>query len=411
MAMDGLYADNAGAVVGDAMDGLYADNAGAVVGDAMDGLYACNAGAVAGDGGAAFVHLNELRIGDVRVIREQVISLDPGWNVFVGANGAGKTSILEAAFLLSHGRSFRRGARDTLSRLGSDGYAVFGRLQLANGRERRLGIARVGGKLETRVDGEVVGISGLVQACAVACFEPGSHELIGGVAEERRRYLDWGVFHVEHGFLQDWRRYQRALRQRNSVLRNGGSDADLEPWESEMAGVGERIGQSRQAYLDRLRPILQSVLQGFLGELGEATIVLERGWKEAQTLAGALVDARMRDRERGHTGKGPHRADWALLFEHAPRREHLSRGQEKLCALALVLSQARLFAVQTGEWPILCFDDLASELDQAHQAQVIEQLGASGAQVLITGTERPRALDTVPGTLRMFHVEQGRIDA
>ncbi|MBK7012849.1 MAG: DNA replication/repair protein RecF [Xanthomonadales bacterium] len=378
---------------------------------AIDGLYACNAGAGAGDVGAALVHLSELRIGNLRVIREQAIRLGRGWNVFVGANGAGKTSILEAAFLLSHGRSFRRGTRDTLSRLGSDGYSVFGRLQLANGWERRLGIARVGGKLEARVDGEVVGISGLVQTCAVACFEPGSHELIGGIAEERRRYLDWGVFHVEHGFLQDWRRYQRALRQRNSVLRNGGGDADLEPWEIEMASAGERIGQFRLAYLDRLRPILQSVLEGFLGELGEATITLERGWKAEQTLAGALVDARQRDRERGHTGKGPHRADWTLAFEHAPRREHLSRGQEKLCALALVLAQARLFALQTGEWPILCFDDLASELDQAHQGQVIEQLWASGAQVLITGTERPPALDADHGPVRLFHVEQGRIDA
>ena len=355
------------------------------------------------------MHLLELRIGDLRVIRDQVISLGRSWNVFVGANGAGKTSILEAAFLLSHGRSFRRGARDTLSRIGSDGYSVFGRLQVASGQERRLGIARAGGKLETRVDGEVVGISGLVQACAAACFEPGSHELIGGIAEERRRYLDWGVFHVEHGFLQDWRRYQRALRQRNSVLRNAGGDRDLEPWEIEMAGAGERIGQSRQAYLDRLRPILRSLLQGFLGELGESAITLDQGWKDDQTLAEALIESRPRDRERGHTGKGPHRADWSLAFTQAPRREHLSRGQEKLCALALVLAQARLFAQATGEWPILCFDDLASELDQAHQRQVIQQLQASGAQVLVSGTEWPRALDVDTDAVRLFHVEQGRI--
>ena len=331
--------------------------------------------------------------------------------MFVGANGAGKTSILESTFLLSHGRSFRRGARDTLSRIESDGYSVFGRLQRENGRETRLGIARVGGKLETRVDGEVVGISGLVQACAVACFEPGSHELIGGVAEERRRYLDWGVFHVEQEFLIDWRRYQRALRQRNSALRNAAGDSDLEPWEIEMATSGERIARFRLAYVDRLRPILQAVLSQFLGELGEAAIELDRGWKEDQSLAATLAEARGRDRERGHTGRGPHRADWSLSFERAPRREHLSRGQEKLCALALVLAQARLYAFETGEWPILCFDDLASELDQPHQAQVIAQLQASGAQVLVSGTERPKALAPDLAGVRMFHVEQGRISA
>lgn len=355
------------------------------------------------------MHLNELRIRDLRVIREQAIELGPGWNVFVGANGAGKTSILESAFLLSHGRSFRRGARDTLSRLGSDGYSVFGRLHLDSGRERRLGIARVGGKLETRVDGEVVGIAGLVQACAVACFEPGSHELIGGVAEERRRYLDWGVFHVEQEFLPDWRRYQRALRQRNSVLRNAGGDDALEPWEIEMAASGERIARFRQAYVDRLRPLVQVVLGRFLGELGEAAISFDRGWKEDQGLAAALAESRSRDRERGHTARGPHRADWSLGFERAPRREHLSRGQEKLCALALVLAQARMYAIETGEWPILCFDDLASELDHAHQAQVIEELQASGAQVLISGTERPKALDPGITGVCMFHVEQGQI--
>lgn len=357
------------------------------------------------------MHLNELRIRDVRVISNQAIELGPGWNVFVGANGAGKTSVLESAFLLSHGRSFRRGARDTLSRLGSDGYSVFGRLQMASGQEKRLGIARVGGKLETRLDGQVVGVSGLVQACAVACFEPGSHELIGGAAEERRRYLDWGVFHVEQEFLLDWRRYQRALRQRNSVLRNSGGDGDLEPWEIEMAATGERITRFRHSYADRLRPILQAVLARFLGELGEAVIVLDQGWKEGQALSSALAETRSRDRDRGHTTRGPHRADWSLGFERAPRREHLSRGQEKLCALAMVMAQARLFATEAGEWPILCFDDLASELDHDHQTQVIEEVQASGAQVLITGTDRPKALDLGIAGLRMFHVNQGRIHA
>lgn len=355
------------------------------------------------------MRLNELRIRDLRVIGESSVVLGPGLNVFVGTNGAGKTSILESAYLLSHGRSFRRGARDTLSRFDSEGYSVFGRLQLADGRERRLGISRVGNRLETRVDGEPVGIAGLVQACAVACFEPGSHELISGVAEERRRYLDWGVFHVEQEFLQDWRRYQRALRQRNSALRNAVGDRDLEPWEIEMSASGERIARFRQRYVDRLRPILSAVLADFLGELGEATVVLNRGWHEDLSLASALAESRGRDRERGHTGRGPHRADWSLGFRNAPRREHLSRGQEKLCALALILAQARLYAAETGEWPILCFDDLASELDQAHQILVMEQVRASGAQILISGTEPPRALDPGTGGVRMFHVEQGRI--
>ena len=355
------------------------------------------------------MHLNELRIRDLRRIEDMSLELSSGWNMIIGANGAGKTSILESAFLLSHGRSFRRGTRDTLTRTGTGGYAVFGRLENAAGIERRVGLTRVSGKLETRVDGEPVVLAALIEACAVACFEPGSHELVSGAAEERRRYLDWGVFHVEHGFLFHWRRYQRALRQRNSLLREAAGDSWLEPWEIEMSLAGELITVGRRTYLDRLKPILQAVLGEFLGELGAATISLDRGWKEDQSLSEALLDGRHRDRDRGHTARGPHRADWSISFARATRREHLSRGQEKLCALALVLAQARLYAEDAGEWPILCFDDLASELDQDHQMRVVEQLRASRAQVLVSGTSMPNALDPYRSELRVFHVEQGRI--
>ena len=355
------------------------------------------------------MRLAELRIKDFRIVEEAEILLAPGWNVFVGANGAGKTSVLEAAFLLSHGRSFRRGVRDTLSRIGSSGFAIFGRLQRNESIEHRLGLARTGGKLDSRCDGLSVGIAELVQRCAVICFEPGSHELISGVAEERRRYLDWGVFHVEHGFLSQWRRYQRALRQRNACLRERGSDAYLEPWNVEMVVSGEAIARYRAHYVERLRPVLDGLLEQFLAELGAAEIALDQGWRAGQSLHEALDESQGRDRERGHTGKGPHRADWSISFERAPRREHLSRGQEKLCALALVLAQARLFALERGEWPVLCMDDLASELDVAHQTQVLAELQASGAQVLLSGTERPQVIDLSTNDVRVFHVEQGRI--
>ncbi len=357
------------------------------------------------------MRLAELRIKDLRIVEEAEIFLAPGWNAFVGANGAGKTSVLEAAFLLSHGRSFRRGLRDSLSRIGGNGFAIFGRLQRDDMSEHRLGLARVGGKLESRCDAQCVGIAELVQGCAVVCFEPGSHELISGVSEERRRYLDWGVFHVEHDFLVQWRRYQRALRQRNACLREGGNDAYLEPWEVELISAGELIARHRAGYVDRLRPVLRGLLAQFLGELGDPEFLLDQGWKTGQSLADALSEGRSRDRERGHTGRGPHRADWSIAFERAPRREHLSRGQEKLCALALILAQARLFAMELGEWPVLCLDDLASELDRVHQAEVFAELVSGGAQVLLTGTELPQVIDPSTNEVRVFHVEQGRIDA
>lgn len=343
----------------------------------------------------------------LRCFSDVSVALAPTVNVFVGANGAGKTSVLEAVFLLSHARSFRSGAKEALLQRGTPQLSIFAELRHADQRVCRLGLGRDGARWEAKVDGENVAIGQLVRECAVVCFEPGSHALIAGSAEERRRYLDWGVFHVEHDFLSGWRRYQRALKQRNSLLRSASTSSDelFAPWEAELAQCAHQIDLQRSAYLDLLRPKLQASVAGLLPELGMLDLRYRRGWSEEHGLARQLREQRGRDLARGHTTMGAHRADWSIGFEHAPLREHLSRGQEKLTALACMLAQAELYAEHRGEWPIVCLDDLASELDQAHQAAVVAQLMAAHAQILLTGTELPAALQGLPA--RVFHVEQG----
>lgn len=353
------------------------------------------------------MRLERLRIQALRCLREADLVLAPGINVFVGANGAGKTSVLEAVFLLSHARSFRSGAKEALLARGAPRLSVFAELRQPNGRLLRLGLGREASRWEARVEGEGASLGELIAECAVTCFEPGSHALIAGAAEERRRFLDWGVFHVEHGFLDGWRRYQRALKQRNSLLRAGTEPGSplYAPWETELAGLADWIDGLRRNYLERLRPSLHVCVNGLLPELGEPELRYRRGWTEDRDLREQLETQRSRDFARGHTSLGAHRADWSLAFEHAPQREHLSRGQEKLAALGCMLAQARLYADQHGNWPIICLDDLASELDETHQAAVIAQLAESGAQVLVTGTNLPEPLRGLPH--RMFHVEQG----
>ncbi len=353
-----------------------------------------------------------LRIAGLRCLEAVSLTPAPGINVFIGANGAGKTSVLEAAYLLSHGRSFRAGSRDVLLKRGATSLSVFAEVRADDGRTRRLGLGREGGRWQARVDGDsTASLGSLVQECAVVCFEPGSHDLIAGASDERRRFLDWGLFHVEHAFVNQWRRYQRALKQRNAVLRSGGplDAALLEPWEAELASAGEAITGFRRGYLDRLIPHIQGFMQNVLPELGEFSLRYRPGWDEAADLATTLVERRLRDMGRGHTTVGPHRADFTIAFEHAPLREHLSRGQEKLCALACLLGQASLHAEIRGEWPVICLDDLASELDRTHQEWVVAQLLGRDVQVFITGTEIPSAL--ADQSVTMFHVEQGDVTA
>lgn len=357
------------------------------------------------------MRLESLQVRHLRSLTEVRLELAPGINLFVGPNGAGKTSVLEAAFLLSHAHSFRSGSKEALVQRGANGLSVFAELRHADGRIDRLGLGRDRSRWNARLDGESATLGELVRRCAVVCFEPGSHALIAGPAEERRRYLDWGVFHVEQAFLPAWRRYQRALKQRNSLLRAPGApeDALYLPWEAELAQSAALIDQLRERYLAALMPHLAAGLQQLLPELGAVELRYRRGWPEDVELADQLRGQRGRDLARGHTTLGAHRADWGLAFEHAPQREHLSRGQEKLVALGAVLAQAVLYAERCGETPVICLDDLASELDQSHQEAVVAHLVSVGTQVLLSGTEVPLALKDLPS--RVFHVEQGRVTA
>jgi DNA replication and repair protein RecF len=271
-----------------------------------------------------------------------------------------------------------------------------------------VGLSRLSGALEARIAGSTVPLADLLRRVAVACFEPGSHELISGPAEERRRFLDWGVFHVEHEFLGVWRAFQRALKQRNALLRSRG-DASLDAWDQELARSGAALSAMRARYVETLAPIAHELLAGLLPELGDARFVLDGGWHSEPAALDELAAARDEDVRRGFTTRGPHRADWSVGFESAPKREHLSRGQEKLCALGCILGQAKVYAAGHGEWPIVCVDDLASELDRLHQEQLVGVLAATGAQILVTGTHEPDALRTLDGPASRFHVEPGRV--
>ncbi len=354
-----------------------------------------------------------LHIHGLRSLSEVQLKLGPGLNVFLGANGAGKTSVLEAIHLLSSGRSFRSGAKEALLQRGAKRWLVFGETAEADSSSHRLSISRstASSGLQVRVnERDGCGLSELATRLAVVCFEPGSHEVLSGGSEARRSLIDWGLFHVEPSFLSSWRRYQRALKQRNALLKTHATDAELDPWEVEMARSGESLSDSRKRYLDYLRPKLQQTASELLSELGANQILWNAGWSEGEIdLSEELMVKRDYDRLRGFTTRGPHRADWSIQFEHAPAREFRSRGQEKLAMLSILLAQAILYRELRGHWPVILLDDLSSELDQIHQERLLSRLLDTGAQVIVTGTEPSPSVSNRLSGATVFHVERGEI--
>jgi len=280
------------------------------------------------------VLIRRLQVEGLRRLVEIDLSPAPGFNVVTGDNGSGKTSLLEAMHLMAHGRSFRGRVRDGLVRNGAPALQVFVEWEQPAQDSRRAGLRHSGGAWEARLDGGAVSHLGeLCEALAVITFEPGSHALVDGSSEVRRRYIDWGLFHVERSdaggdFLSLWRRHARALKQRNALLRQARADNQLDAWEHELAQAGEAITLQREAYVSRLQPHVDALLANILPAAGAATLSLQPGWKRQElALADALLLSRERDLLQGHTTLGPHRADLKLELRDLPGRDGLSRGQ------------------------------------------------------------------------------------
>lgn len=357
--------------------------------------------------------LTRLQVRHLRCLADVELEPGPGLNLVVGPNGAGKSSLIEALHLLAYGRSFRGRVSDGLIGSGQPHLEVYAEWTDGAGAAHRAGLRHAGSRWEARLDGATVpSLSELCARFAVVTFEPGSHDLIGAGAEHRRRFLDWGLFHVEPDFLPVWRRYNRALKQRNALLKAAPSPRGLDPWDAELAEAGERLTRLRERYLLELEPLLGLESSAFIPELGASRLTFRPGWKRDDLpLADALLLGRERDLATGYTGTGPHRADWRVDFAALPGREALSRGQEKLTALACILAQGRSLAAAQGHWPLVALDDLASELDAAHQAQVLAAVLGSGAQVVVTGTQPPGFIAPVhEARMRTFHVERGVVD-
>jgi len=353
------------------------------------------------------MRVKSLSISNVRNISEAQIDLDPCLNCFIGDNGAGKTSILEALSVLSKGRSFRPGQISSLIGPAGDRLQVVSRIESQAGESHQLGLERDTEQWKARHNGaDISNLSEMTELLPFVVLEPNSHILVSGPPDGRRRYLDWGVFHVEHQFLMLWRRYQRVLKQRNAALKQA-SRAMVESLDAQFVRLGEQLHKARQEHVDRLEVLLQSQLSLFCETLENISLNYRKGWS-GDSLADALEMSDVRDMERGLTGPGPHKADLVLAIDGVPAKERLSRGEQKAMTAALMMAQARMIS-EYGELPVLMLDDLASELDEAHLARVLSVGLDLGVQILLTGTDMVHAIRSCNSPYTVFHVKHGRI--
>jgi DNA replication and repair protein RecF len=346
--------------------------------------------------------LRRLAVHGLRCFETAELEPAAGLNLITGRNASGKSSLLEAIFLLGRGRSFRSARREAMIRERESHLSTVG--WLADGRV--LGVRVTHRDWSARLAGEpLTQLAQLANVLPVQLMDPDIHRLVQEGPGERRRYLDWATFHVKPDFLATWREYQKALRQRNAALRSRQDEMQVKAWERALADAGRQIDEYRRETVEIMGPAVGEIARELLG--ADLRLEYRPGQGSGQDLAEALAYHRQRDQRAGMTQVGPHRADLALSINDHRTRGWVSRGQQKLVASAMVLGQARLLAPLWGGRGVLLVDDPAAELDHEHCAKLLSLISSMPFQTFLTALDAKELPGLPPA--RTFHVEQGHI--
>jgi len=315
--------------------------------------------------------LSRLQLSDFRNYGSAEVDLSPSLNVILGDNGSGKTSLLEAIYFIgSGGRSFRGGRLSRLVRDGAEAATLYAEV-LAAEELHRLGVRRTPGGIDAiKLDGQTPkALSEVAALLPVLALHPTSVELVFGSSQLRRRFMDWGMFHVEHQFMPVWRAGSAALKQRNALLRTGRpSQRELGFWNQQLAQTSDRIEGLRRSYLAALQRGLDEVLVVLAPEL-KIRLRLQTGLQKDESYGQALDRLQTDDLRRGFSQAGFHRSDLRIESHGLVARDRLSRGQAKLVAYGMVLGQLPLIR-QAGKVGTSLVEDLAAERDEENRHQL-----------------------------------------
>ncbi|MEH6576217.1 MAG: DNA replication/repair protein RecF [Amphritea sp.] len=334
--------------------------------------------------------IKKIRVQHVRNLSDLSLTPSPHINVIYGANGSGKSSLLEAIHLLGLTRSFRTSKLNHLIQSQQQSCLVFAKLDaMDSGVSQPMGVERsLDGETRIRYAGDTIDLTTLAELLPIQVINSETFQILEGSPTIRRQFVDWGVFHADRSFIRLWRGFRRVLKQRNSLLKCGKIDQQVrQVWDREFVNYSEQLDSLRKQYLELLIPEFNQIL----GELLEGTKVVlsfSSGWDKKRTLDTVLAENFDRDMRHGFTSAGPQRADLRLKVDGHTASERLSRGQKKVVVSALKLAQGALFYKLNSRACIYLIDDLPSELDEYHSRLFCNYLEKTANQCFITCVDK-----------------------
>jgi len=353
--------------------------------------------------------LVKLDIFHVRNIHKASIQPCPTINLIVGDNASGKSSLLEAIYILGRAKSFRSTAIKSVISLDQEHLVVSAQIEKVDAGICHLGIQLDGKTLLIRINQETKQQrSELAYAFPLQLIHPKSYELLDSGAQLRREFLDWGIFNDDKQYLYVWRRFKKALAQRNALLKTKQLE-QLSVWNKEFVYYGTIVHDYRRGYIEKLRSVFVQISKKFL-VIDNIAIHLLSGWDVSKNLADALDQDLDKDLRYGFTHSGPHRGDFQVFVNQRLAKDFVSRGQLKLLVLSLKLGQVQLLAVDQNHLGCVLIDDFSAELDVTNRSKLLDFLSSINCQVFITSNVQTDFGDLSKlSTYKMFHMEQGTI--
>ncbi len=355
--------------------------------------------------------LNQLQLTNFRNIETLCLEPSPEMTLLYGENGSGKTSILEAIYYLSVGRSFRTRHNNRIVREGADSFIIFGELHSEDVRTT-IGIEKsLHGAGQMRVNyTPVKTIAELARLMPAQFINPDSYQLLTDGPKHRRFFMDWGLFHVKHSFMDIWQKHKRVLSQRNAAIKSLRPENEIILWDEEYISLSETIHKKRGDYIHAFQPLFLEILREFT-HVPDIQVIYKRGWSQGKDLVQCLEESLAKDRERGYTFYGPQRGDIQITVEGKPVQDILSRGQQKALVYAMHLAQGMLLYQQSQKACLYLLDDLPSELDTRSCRVLFGLLDVLPSQIFITGVHRDQLNQVCPQDSghEMFHVKHGEV--